>query len=113
METTVFCPEYQKAFGGSCYEFVGHQHSFFSAQAWWEESGGHLAFISDEDTQYFLQRQLEPEKDVWLGVAPSASPNLQYSAIVEGKKGEMLNADNCYYKLNHQPLYLEMEEPSD
>lgn len=85
-KVTVSCPEYQKAFGGSCYEFVGVRHTFFGAQAWCEQSGGHLAFIPDEETQYFFQRHLDPEKDVWFGVAPSAFPNLQYSPIVEGKK---------------------------
>ncbi|XP_071328692.1 polycystin-1-like protein 2 [Trachinotus anak] len=78
------CPEHQRAFGGSCYEFVGHQKPFLSAQAWCEESGGHLAFIPDEDTQHFLQRHLDPKKDTWLGVAPPASPKLPDSATVEG-----------------------------
>ncbi|XP_054471700.1 polycystic kidney disease protein 1-like 2 [Anoplopoma fimbria] len=77
----VSCPDYQRAFGGSCYEFVVLQHSFFSAQAWCEQSGGHLAFIPNEETQYFLQRLSDPEKEVWLGLAPSASPN---SATFEG-----------------------------
>ncbi|XP_028446278.1 polycystic kidney disease protein 1-like 2 [Perca flavescens] len=80
----VSCPDFQKAFGGSCYEFVDLQHTFYSAEAWCEQRGGHLAFIPDEETQYFLKRFLDPKKDVWLGVAPSASPNLQYSPIVEG-----------------------------
>ncbi|XP_078118997.1 polycystin-1-like protein 2 [Sander vitreus] len=80
----VSCPDFQKAFGGSCYEFVDLQHTFFSAQAWCEQRGGHLAFIPDEETQFFLKRFLDPKKDVWLGIAPSASPNLQYSPIVEG-----------------------------
>lgn len=95
-EVTVSCPAYQKAFAGSCYEFVAHQRSFFSAQAWCKESGGHLAFIPDEDTQYFLQGHLDPEVDTWLGVARSASPNLTYSGTTEGKKGEMWNTVNCY-----------------
>lgn len=80
------CPKSQKAFRGSCYEFVGLQRSFSSAQAWCEQSGGHLAFIPDEDTQYFMQRHLDPGKDVWFGVAPSASTHLQYSPTAEGKK---------------------------
>ncbi|KAM6955775.1 polycystin-1-like protein 2 [Lycodopsis pacificus] len=79
----VSCPDYQRAFGGSCYEFVDLQHSFISAQAWCEQRGGHLAFIPDEETQYFLQRLSDAEKDLWLGLAPSATPNLQYSATVE------------------------------
>ncbi|XP_076603671.1 polycystin-1-like protein 2 [Chaetodon auriga] len=80
---TVSCPEYQKAFGGSCFEFVGLQRTFSSAQAWCERRGGHLAFIPDEETQYFLQRHLDPKKDMWLGAASSASTNLQYSPAVE------------------------------
>ncbi|XP_044072039.1 polycystic kidney disease protein 1-like 2 [Siniperca chuatsi] len=81
---TVSCPEHQKAFRGSCYEFVGLHRTSFSAQAWCEQRGGHLAFIPDEETQHFLQRHLDSKKDVWLGVGPSAVPNLQYSATVEG-----------------------------
>ncbi|XP_068592767.1 polycystin-1-like protein 2 [Cebidichthys violaceus] len=79
----VSCPDYQRAFGGSCYEFVDLQHSFFGAQAWCEQRGGHLAFIPDEETQHFLQRLSDPEKDAWLGLAPSATPNLQNSATLE------------------------------
>ncbi|XP_067459444.1 polycystin-1-like protein 2 [Thunnus thynnus] len=83
-EVTVSCPEYQKAFGGSCYEFVDLKHSFFSAQAWCEQNNGHLAFVPNEDTQYFLQRHLDPKKDIWLGVAPPASSELQDSPTGEG-----------------------------
>ncbi|KAK5861395.1 hypothetical protein PBY51_022796 [Eleginops maclovinus] len=82
---TVSCPDYQRAFGGSCYEFVDLQHTFFSAQAWCEQRGGHLGFIPDEETQYFLQRLLNPKKDVWLGVAASLPTNLQYSPTAEAR----------------------------
>lgn len=79
------CLDYQRAFGRSCYEFVDLQLSLFSAQAWCEQRGGHLAFIPDEETQHFLQRLLDPKKEVWLGLAPSASPNLTNPATHEGK----------------------------
>ncbi|XP_034741970.1 polycystic kidney disease protein 1-like 2 [Etheostoma cragini] len=82
-KVSVSCPDFQKAFGGSCFEFVDVQHTFFSAQAWCEQRSGHLVFIPDEETQYFLKRFLDPKKDVWLGVAPSAFPNLQNSSTVE------------------------------
>ncbi|XP_071389094.1 polycystin-1-like protein 2 [Centroberyx affinis] len=83
-EVVVSCPEHQEAFGGSCYEFVGIQRSFLSAQAWCEQSGGHLAFIRNEETQYFLQKHLDLERDWWLGLAPSAFTNLQDSTAAEG-----------------------------
>lgn len=88
-ELSVSCPGHQRASEGSCYEFVAQERSFSGAQACCEERGGHLAFVPNKDTQHFLQRHLDPEKDVWLGVALSASPNLQYSATVGGKRGEM------------------------
>lgn len=78
-ETNVTCPEHQRAFGSSCFEFVGIRRSFFSAQAWCEGNGGHLAFIPDEDTQYFLERHMDTKEDFWFGVAPSA----------EGKKSHL------------------------
>ncbi|XP_062258132.1 polycystin-1-like protein 2 [Platichthys flesus] len=78
------CPEPQRAFQGSCFEFVAHHRSFVGAQAWCEESGGHLAFIPDENTQYFLQKLLDPQRDMWIGVARAASLNVQYSATAEG-----------------------------
>uniref|UniRef100_A0A8D3E2G5 Polycystic kidney disease protein 1-like 2 n=1 Tax=Scophthalmus maximus TaxID=52904 RepID=A0A8D3E2G5_SCOMX len=83
-ELSVSCPGHQRASEGSCYEFVAQERSFSGAQACCEERGGHLAFVPNKDTQHFLQRHLDPEKDVWLGVALSASPNLQYSATVGG-----------------------------
>uniref|UniRef100_A0A3P8SK35 Polycystic kidney disease 1 like 2a n=1 Tax=Amphiprion percula TaxID=161767 RepID=A0A3P8SK35_AMPPE len=76
------------------HEFVGLQRSFFSAQAWCEVSGGHLAFIPDEDTQDFLQTHLDSEKDMWLGVAPSSSTNQQYSVTDEGKWSKMWPTNN-------------------
>ncbi|XP_075966222.1 polycystin-1-like protein 2 [Anarhichas minor] len=78
------CPEYQEGFDGSCYEFVGIQRSFLSAQRWCERGGGHLAFILNDETQQFLQKHLDPEKDWWLGLAPAA-PNLTLdSAATKG-----------------------------
>ncbi|KAI3355885.1 hypothetical protein L3Q82_004435 [Scortum barcoo] len=83
-QVTVTCPQYQEAFGGSCFQFVGLQRTFFGSQAWCEQHGGHLAFIPDAETQYFLQKYLDPTKDVWFGLAPSASPNQQHFSTVEG-----------------------------
>uniref|UniRef100_A0A668RUR5 Polycystic kidney disease 1 like 2a n=1 Tax=Oreochromis aureus TaxID=47969 RepID=A0A668RUR5_OREAU len=77
-ETNATCPEHQRAFGGSCFEFVGIRRSFFSAQAWCEGNGGHLAFIPDEDTQYFLERHMDTKEDFWFGVAPSAEGHLSW-----------------------------------
>lgn len=92
---TVSCPEYQRDFGGSCYEFVDLQHTFFSAQAWCEQRGGHLGLIPDKETQYFLQILLNAKKDVWVGMAPLPSTNLQYSPTVEGKKNTIWNKGKC------------------
>lgn len=83
---TLSCPEYQEGFDGSCYEFLGLQRSFLSAQGWCERGGGHLAFILNDETQQFLQKHLQPEKDWWLGLAPAA-PNLTLeSAATEGER---------------------------
>ncbi|XP_073715481.1 polycystin-1-like protein 2 isoform X1 [Misgurnus anguillicaudatus] len=65
------CPEHQQSFESSCYEFVGLRHNFLSAQAWCERSGGHLAFIQNDETQQFLQKHLQPEQNWWIGLAPS------------------------------------------
>ncbi|XP_054627000.1 polycystic kidney disease protein 1-like 2 [Dunckerocampus dactyliophorus] len=69
------CPKHQEHFDDSCYEFVGLQRSFLSAQKWCERGGGHIAFILNDETQQFLQKHLDSEKDWWLGLAPAA-PNL-------------------------------------
>lgn len=81
---TLPCPEYQEGFDGSCFEFVALQRSFLSAEGWCERGGGHLAFILNDETQQFLQKHLEPEKDWWLGLAPAA-PNLTLDNV-EGEK---------------------------
>lgn len=67
------CPENQQLFRGSCFEFVSLRRSFVAARAWCERRGGHLAFISDEETQRFVQSRLDPKADAWLGAASSAS----------------------------------------
>ncbi len=106
-KATVNCPGRQKAFGGSCYEFVGLHQTFFSAQAWCEQRGGHLAFITDEETQNFLQRHLDPQEDMWLGAATSASTNLQYSLAVGGKKSE-IGTDTSCMKLGWKSFLMQM-----
>lgn len=81
------CPEHQEGFDGSCYEFVALRRSFLSAEGWCEQGGGHLAFILNDETQQFLQKHLQPDKDWWLGLAPAA-PNLTLDAVAaEGEKG--------------------------
>ena len=83
---TLSCPEHQEGLDGSCYEFVGLQQSFLSAQGWCERGGGHLAFILNDEAQQFLQKHLEPGKDWWLGLAPAA-PNLTLEAVAnEGER---------------------------
>ncbi|KAM9851174.1 polycystin-1-like protein 2 [Aulostomus maculatus] len=84
MDVTVSCPENQVTFRNSCYQFVALNLSFSSAQDWCDQNGGHLAFVTDHDTQCFLERHLNPEEDVWLGLAPPVSPDLPHTATVEG-----------------------------
>ncbi|XP_074522624.1 polycystin-1-like protein 2 [Halichoeres trimaculatus] len=90
------CPDYQEGFDGSCYEFVGLQQSFLSAQGWCERGGGHLAFILNDEIQQFLQKHLQQEKDWWLGLAPAA-PNLTLdSASTEGSLAWLDGSDVSY-----------------
>ncbi|KAM4630467.1 polycystin-1-like protein 2 [Polymixia lowei] len=96
-ETEVLsCPEFQEGFDGSCFEFVGLERSFLGAQGWCERGGGHLAFIFNDETQQFLQKHLEPERDWWLGLAP-ASPNLTLdSAATESSLSWLDGSDISY-----------------
>ncbi|XP_058485671.1 polycystin-1-like protein 2 [Solea solea] len=90
------CPDHQEGFDGSCYEFVALQRSFLSAQGWCERGGGHLAFILNDETQQFLQKHLQPDKDWWLGLAPAA-PNLTLeSAATEGSLAWLDSSDVSY-----------------
>ncbi|KAM3607032.1 uncharacterized protein V6R79_000867 [Siganus canaliculatus] len=82
-KVTVSCPEDQRAFGASCYEFVDVQRSFSGAQRWCERRGGHLAFIPDEQTQYFLQSYLDSTRDIWFGAASPGFTNVKYSPAAE------------------------------
>lgn len=83
---TASCSQDQRAFRGSCFEFVGQQLPFHRAQDWCEKSGGHLAYIPDIETQNFLERHMDSEKDLWLGLTPTCS--LKWSLNAEGKMAE-------------------------
>ncbi|XP_032371632.1 polycystic kidney disease protein 1-like 2 [Etheostoma spectabile] len=97
------CPENQESFDGSCYEFLGLQRSFLSAQGWCERGGGHLAFILNDETQQFLQKHLDPEMDWWLGLAPAA-PNLTLdSATTEGSLAWLDGSDVSYSNWVNMP----------
>uniref|UniRef100_A0A8C9XSG1 Polycystic kidney disease 1 like 2a n=1 Tax=Sander lucioperca TaxID=283035 RepID=A0A8C9XSG1_SANLU len=97
------CPENQEGFDGSCYEFVGLQRSFLSAQGWCEQGGGHLAFILNDETQQFLQKHLDSEMDWWLGLAPAA-PNLTLdSAATEGSLAWLDGSDVSYSNWVNMP----------
>uniref|UniRef100_A0AAQ4Q994 Polycystic kidney disease 1 like 2a n=1 Tax=Gasterosteus aculeatus aculeatus TaxID=481459 RepID=A0AAQ4Q994_GASAC len=97
------CPEYQESFDGSCYEFVSLQRPFLGAQGWCEQGGGHLAFILNDETQQFLQKHLDPEKDWWLGLAPAA-PNLTLdSADTEGSLAWLEGSDVSYSNWANMP----------
>uniref|UniRef100_A0A3B4T629 Polycystic kidney disease protein 1-like 2 n=1 Tax=Seriola dumerili TaxID=41447 RepID=A0A3B4T629_SERDU len=96
------CPEYQEGFDGSCYEFVGQQRSFLNAQGWCERGGGHLAFILNDETQQFLQKHLEPERDWWLGLAPGSLAWLDGSDVSYSNWVNMPDAQEvCGYILRH------------
>ncbi|KAF5905101.1 polycystic kidney disease protein 1-like 2 [Clarias magur] len=82
---TLFCLDHQKAFEGSCYEFVTLQRSSLEAQSWCERGGGHLAFIQNDETQQFLQKHLQSEQDWWLGLAPASFNLSMGSGATEGK----------------------------
>ncbi|KAM8893485.1 polycystin-1-like protein 2 [Spinachia spinachia] len=97
------CQEYQESFDGSCYEFVSLQRSFLGAQDWCEKGGGHLAFILNDETQQFLQKHLDPQKDWWLGLAPAA-PNLTLdSADTEGSLAWLEGSDVSYSNWANMP----------
>ncbi|XP_028980855.2 polycystic kidney disease protein 1-like 2 [Esox lucius] len=96
------CPEYQEGFDGSCYEFVVIQRTFLSAQSWCERGGGHLAFILNDETQQFLQKHLQPEKDWWLGLAP-ASVNLTLDSAAEGPLSWLDGSDVSYSNWLNDP----------
>lgn len=74
----VYCPENQKAYHGSCYEFVTLQQSFINAQATCESGGGHLAFIHDKETQQFLQKHLQAGNNWWLGLAYASLSSVSF-----------------------------------
>ncbi|KAM9860546.1 polycystin-1-like protein 2 [Aulostomus maculatus] len=97
------CPEYQEGFDGSCYEFVGLQRSFLSAQGWCERGGGHIAFILNDETQQFLQKHLDPGKDWWLGLAPAAANLTLDSAAGEGSLAWLDGSDVSYNNWVNMP----------
>ncbi|KAK7913117.1 hypothetical protein WMY93_013328 [Mugilogobius chulae] len=89
------CPDHQKSFDGSCFEFVGLQRPFLSAQAWCERGGGHLAFILNDETQQFLQKHLHSGMDWWLGLA-SAAPNFTLDTSGDGSLSWLDGSDVSY-----------------
>ncbi|XP_048825578.1 polycystic kidney disease protein 1-like 2 [Brienomyrus brachyistius] len=98
------CPEYQKSFDTSCYEFVSLQRSFLSAQGWCERGGGHLAFVLNDETQQFLQRHLKPEKDWWLGLAPARQNLTLELTVAEDSLSWLDGSDVSYANWAEEPL---------
>uniref|UniRef100_A0A3Q3GQB0 Polycystic kidney disease protein 1-like 2 n=1 Tax=Labrus bergylta TaxID=56723 RepID=A0A3Q3GQB0_9LABR len=100
------CPENQEGFDGSCYEFVGLQRSFLSAQGWCERGGGHLAFILNDEIQQFLQKHLEQEKDWWLGTGttgylPPAAGSLAWLDGSDVSYSNWVNMPNAQAACGH------------
>lgn len=100
------CPEHQKSFESSCYEFVGLQRGFLSAQAWCERGGGHLAFIQNDETQQFLQKHLKPDQSWWIGLAPSSNFGLNLTLDSAATEGLLLRfwkklifLKKCFYEM--------------
>ncbi|XP_056318345.1 polycystic kidney disease protein 1-like 2 [Danio aesculapii] len=77
------CSENQQSFESSCFEFVDLQLSFLNAQAWCEQDGGHLAFIQNDETQQFLQKHLQNEREWWIGLV-STSDNRMLDTQEDG-----------------------------
>ncbi|KAM9460538.1 polycystin-1-like protein 2 [Clarias gariepinus] len=107
----VSCPENQKAFNGSCYEFVTLQMSFVHGQASCENSGGHLAFIHNEETQQFLQKHLQPKNNWWIGLASTSFSLsskesgqslacLDNHALLKCDSGQVIEIDESFYGRN-------------
>ncbi|XP_051787973.1 polycystic kidney disease protein 1-like 2 [Erpetoichthys calabaricus] len=97
------CPGFQKSFDGSCYELVSLQRTFHSAQSWCERGGGHLAFILNEETQQFLEKNLDSEKDWWIGLAPATQNLTQEPIVTEGPLSWLDGSDVSYANWEYQP----------
>ncbi|KAF6734272.1 Polycystic kidney disease protein 1-like 2 [Oryzias melastigma] len=108
VEVAPSCPGDQTAFGRSCFAFVSQRLSFHTAQDWCEKRGGHLAFIPDKNTQNFLEKHLDPDKDVWLGMALTSSSSSSSSSSrnrqhVEGALSWLDGSPLTYTKWTRSP----------
>uniref|UniRef100_A0A4W4GFP4 Polycystic kidney disease 1 like 2a n=1 Tax=Electrophorus electricus TaxID=8005 RepID=A0A4W4GFP4_ELEEL len=101
---SLYCPERQQAFDGSCYEFVQLQRTFLSAQGWCERGGGRLAFVQNDETQQFLQRHLQPEHNWWLGLAPASFNVSLDSAVTESPLSWLDGSDVSYSNWLGEPV---------
>uniref|UniRef100_A0A914CNQ2 C-type lectin domain-containing protein n=1 Tax=Acrobeloides nanus TaxID=290746 RepID=A0A914CNQ2_9BILA len=92
--TCANCPPGYTAFENACYLITGNSSNFAGAQNYCQANGGHLVFIHDNATNYFIQSQLVRQPNIigyWIGLTCNETNGIGNNSVCSWLDGTPYN----------------------